>query len=378
MIKCQICGKSFTKRGLTYHITHIHNIDKKIYYDTYLKQSNEGKCKYCGNQTKFHGDHYAEYCCSKCACLDKYGVENNLLIPEVKQKAHSKEAHQKAADKHNYDELLKKGKQTCLERYGNKNYNNQEKAKETKFNRYGSKTYNNRDKAKQTCLERYGTENPMQSIGKETIKQHNLEKYGVSSVFKLEETKQKTKQTKLERYGNENYNNRCKAKQTCFERYGVDNPTKNECIKKQIITNTSSKAEDLLEEFIRIFYQGEILRNQRIIGRFELDIYLPNLQLAIEYNGIRYHSIEMSKPKDRILRKSIACRNKGIRLIHIYEFEDFEKQKQLLKDLILGQDNYPKNDFNKNNFLEIPEPEIIFKNDKYTIYGAGKLLGGNL
>ena len=134
----------------------------------------------------------------------------------------------------------------------------------------------------------------------------------------------------------------------------------------------------MLEEFIRIFYQGEILRNQRIIGRFELDIYLPNLQLAIEYNGIRYHSIEMSKPKDRILRKSIACRNKGIRLIHIYEFEDFEKQKQLLKDLILGQDNYPKNDFNKNNFLEIPEPEIIFKNDKYTIYGAGKLLGGNL
>ena len=98
MIKCQICGKSFTKRGLTYHITHIHNIDKKIYYDTYLKQSNEGKCKYCGNQTKFHGDHYAEYCCSKCACLDKYGVENNLLIPEVKQKAHSKEAHQKAAE----------------------------------------------------------------------------------------------------------------------------------------------------------------------------------------------------------------------------------------------------------------------------------------
>ena len=86
----------------------------------------------------------------------------------------------------------------------------------------------------------------------------------------------------------------------------------------------------------------------------------------------------MGKPKDRILRKSIACRNKGIRLIHIYEFEDFEKQKQLLKDLILGIDNYPKNDFNKNNFINIPKPEIVFKNAKYTIYGAGKLLGGNL
>ena len=68
------------------------------------------------------------------------------------------------------------------------------------------------------------------------------------------------------------------------------------------------------------------------------------------------------------------CKEKNIRLIHIYEFEDFEKQKQLLKDLILGQDNYPKNDFNKNNLIDnIPVPEIIYKENNLTIYGAGKL-----
>ena len=68
------------------------------------------------------------------------------------------------------------------------------------------------------------------------------------------------------------------------------------------------------------------------------------------------------------------CRNQNIRLIHIYEFENFDEQKQLLKDLILGQDNYPKNDFNKNNFNnKIPKPKIIYKDDRNTIYGAGKL-----
>ena len=54
MTTCQICKKEFTKRGLTYHITHIHKITKKDYYDTYLKTENEGLCKYCGNQTKFY------------------------------------------------------------------------------------------------------------------------------------------------------------------------------------------------------------------------------------------------------------------------------------------------------------------------------------
>ena len=374
MIKCQICGKSFTERGLTYHITHIHNIDKKIYYDLYLKQPNEGKCKYCGNQTKFHGDHYAEYCCSKCTCLDKYGVENNLLIPEVKKKAHTKEAHLKAASKHNYAELLEKGKQTCLEKYNDRNFNNNAKSKRTKKERYGNENYNNREKAKKTCLEKYGTENPMQSIGKQSVKKTNLKRYGVQSQFQLDSIREKSKQTKLSRYGDVNYNNRDKAKQTCLNRYGVDNPIKNKSIQKKALAHTTSKAEDLLEEFIKTFYDGKILRNKTgIIGRLELDLYLPDIQLAIEYNGIRYHSIEMGKPKDRTLKKSIACRNKGIRLVHIYEFEDFDIQKQLLKDLILGKDNYDKRDFNKNNFLDIPEPEIVYKDDNYTVYGAGKL-----
>lgn len=67
-------------------------------------------------------------------------------------------------------------------------------------------------------------------------------------------------------------------------------------------------------------------------------------------------------------------KEKGIRLIHIYEFEDFTTQIELLKSLILGVDKYPKTDFNKNNFLlNIPEPIIIYDDGRLVVYGAGEL-----
>lgn len=35
---------------------------------------------------------------------------------------------------------------------------------------------------------------------------------------------------------------------------------------------------------------------------------------------------------------------------------------------------YNKEDFNKNNLIiNVPKPEIVYKDDNYTVYGAGKL-----
>lgn len=68
------------------------------------------------------------------------------------------------------------------------------------------------------------------------------------------------------------------------------------------------------------------------------------------------------------------CREKGIRLIHLYEFELYQIQIELIKNLILGIDNFPKNDFNKNNLLDnIPKPKIVYQDNRITVYGAGKL-----
>ena len=79
--------------------------------------------------------------------------------------------------------------------------------------------------------------------------------------------------------------------------------------------------------------------------------------------------------KDYHLSKSLLCRKKSIRLIHIYESESFKEQTELAINLLNGIDNYVKNDFNKNNLIDaIPEPEIVYQSKHYTVYGAGKLL----
>lgn len=136
-----------------------------------------------------------------------------------------------------------------------------------------------------------------------------------------------------------------------------------------------SRHEKLICNFLKtldIKFEQNI---RSIIAPKELDIYIPELKLAIEYNGIWFHSIENGCSENYHLSKSIACRDQHIRLIHIYEFEDLAIQLKLLKYLIDGKDNYFENDFNKNNLIkQIPKSQLIYtSNRNYHIYGAGPL-----
>lgn len=66
-------------------------------------------------------------------------------------------------------------------------------------------------------------------------------------------------------------------------------------------------------------------------GGRELDIYIPDKKLAIEFNGTFWHS---SPPKeaDYHQKKSLECQEKDIHLIHIYEYE-WKDSKQKAKIL---------------------------------------------
>ena len=55
-----------------------------------------------------------------------------------------------------------------------------------------------------------------------------------------------------------------------------------------------------------------------IIPPLELDIYIPDYKLAIEYNGIHWHK---SHDKNYHLNKMEQCRGKGIRLLQFFDFE---------------------------------------------------------
>lgn len=53
---------------------------------------------------------------------------------------------------------------------------------------------------------------------------------------------------------------------------------------------------------------------------YELDIYIPSRSVAIEFNGDYWHSDKYKDPWYHQL-KTLACESKGIRLIHIFEYE---------------------------------------------------------
>jgi G:T-mismatch repair DNA endonuclease (very short patch repair protein) len=61
--------------------------------------------------------------------------------------------------------------------------------------------------------------------------------------------------------------------------------------------------------------------DKALIGK-ELDIVIPEIKLAIEYNGLYWHSINGSKYKfGQHLSKTQSCEKLGYRLLYVWEDE---------------------------------------------------------
>ena len=95
--------------------------------------------------------------------------------------------------------------------------------------------------------------------------------------------------------------------------------------------NTSMEEKSIVT-FLRENYDGPIIENTKnIIPPYELDIYLPELKLAIEYCGLIWHS---QKSKYYHLDKTILCEQKDIKLIQIYSSE-WKYQRKEIEKIIL-------------------------------------------
>jgi len=272
--------------------------------------------------------------------FQKFGVTNPMYSNEVKEKI----------------------KQTNLERYGCENvFQNEEiknKIKNTNMERYGKESYTQTDeyiiKSKQTRLERYGDEN---YVNPNKIKQTNLERYGVPSYTQTEEYIIKTKNTNLKKYNriwhnqkhisNDNLNiinNKSKLinhiqknniinGEELAKSLGIGEPMACRYVRKYDLHNmfdySKSVAEKEIREYINQYYETE--NNTRdIIPPYELDIYIPKLNKAIEYNGDYWHTLnETVKNKD--IKKQIFCKQKGIELLVIWEHEYIEDKEEVYK-----------------------------------------------
>jgi hypothetical protein len=89
---------------------------------------------------------------------------------------------------------------------------------------------------------------------------------------------------------------------------------------------TSSIPEKEVFEIVKQIYDGGLIANDRtqIINPstgcgLELDVWLPELRKAIEFNGVYWHSSYYTKRKDKI--KKQQCEEKGIDLMIIYDCE---------------------------------------------------------
>lgn len=79
--------------------------------------------------------------------------------------------------------------------------------------------------------------------------------------------------------------------------------------------------EEALYNLISDHCNCEILMHDRtLLGNRELDIYIPEKKIAIEFNGNYWHS-SLFKDKYYHQNKTIDCAKQGVQLIHIFEYE---------------------------------------------------------
>lgn len=93
-----------------------------------------------------------------------------------------------------------------------------------------------------------------------------------------------------------------------------------------------SKGQDELTEWLRSVLGHDAVQSNKsglLDGRKELDIYIPSMKTAIEYNGLYWHN-EDNVGKSATYDKWKACKDKGIRLLTIWD-DDWNYRKDLVK-----------------------------------------------
>jgi hypothetical protein len=116
-------------------------------------------------------------------------------------------------------------------------------------------------------------------------------------------------------------------------RYSIINPQAcTKCFDTQSVSSAEMEIRSWLESVLShdMIYQDRSL----LSNGFEIDILIPELKIAIEYNGLYWHSEEAGKSQWYHATKHNKCAEAGIRLIQIFEDEWLYK-KSIVKDRLI-------------------------------------------
>ncbi|AXY82718.1 putative Hef-like homing endonuclease [Acinetobacter phage KARL-1] len=261
------------------------------------------KCKVCSNPAPIG----SLYCSRKCSAND----------PEVKQKKVSN------------TDVEARTKKISSALKGRNDYH--QKVWDTRRERYGDKgtseagIYNiqianrNIDLAKRTCLSRYGVDNASKSPEvKQAIRKIALE-LKTARLHLPDWLYDRQEFTHMyNSIGHQGIVDKAKCSHDLVYRlevsYGIRDMYR-------------SSAEIEIVNFLESLTDTEIITNSRKIipNLKELDIYVPAHKLAIEYDGIFWHSSGSKetdlKIKHAHISKTEECEKQGIHLLHIFENE---------------------------------------------------------
>ncbi len=275
------------------------------------------KCLHCGNPVNYKDGKYHEYCSLKCSNADD-------RVKEKKISSSLKKFGVEFASQSN--EIQKKQKNTFRKRYGVD---------------YPFQSKDIRNSMKKKWLEVYGVDNPRKAeVIKSRIKQTKMERYGVESYAQIhysEDTLKKLNDKEWLRY---NHLVLEKPLVELANELEVTDVTIGNYLKKFNIKTkhfSISMVERDLSSFIESLKVTPELNVRNIIPPYELDIYIPNHNLAIEFCGLFWHSDYVRNDRNSHKRKMEMCEKAGIRLLTVFEDEWYEKReivKSKIKNLL--------------------------------------------
>ena len=304
----------------------------------------------------------------------KYGVENVMMSPEIRNKVIETNLNRYGVECAIQSDIVKeKLKETWVNKTEEEYNIFREKIKykwfikdessknaiitrikNTKLKKYGDSSFNNREKYKQTSLERYGFENAWQNPEiQNKVKITNILKYSEIKNLPEEDVLEFIKreypeyldfnfsQKHIKNFINlsEDYfrtfieGNYFDVKK-CMNYYNLSYTTVQRYKKEFNIQEPNKTEKHKIQSYIfdNIKDDTKVLNARNLISK-ELDIFIPSINLAIEYNGLMFHSQGISEHSmfntpdfDKMyhLKKTLECKAKGIALFHIFEGEDLD------------------------------------------------------
>jgi hypothetical protein len=319
-----------------------------------IKQIPVCKNKSCNKKVQFINSTlgYREYCSTKCVSSDpnikqikekksieKWGTKTPAESDQIKEKIISTNKSVYGGNSPMSNKIVQeKSKKTLVENWGVDNPSKSDELLKKRIESFKNSDFKENFKA--TSLKNWGVEHPWMNkdIHKKTI-DFFYQSYRERIISKIEGTGFKFIDFKKDLSTKLIFScPSCSLNSEIFtwQFYFRINNKISICTNCFPIAENSSISQIELYNFIRENYDGEIIQNCRnIIKPYEVDIYLPQLNIGFEFNGIWWHS-DKFKTKDYHLCKITTADKNGVKLYSIWE-DEWNIKRDICKSFILNK-----------------------------------------